>query len=224
MRAKQKITNLLQLKNNLKLISVWQWSKSVRNGSYAGDDRQPLSGLLDILDQKKKTLKEQERNCTVSSAIKQSLPDFEGASGINFTKIDSNVLYYIAGHIVDSIIKNQATCARCIYYAGSKKPTKFYSAEFQRIKRISQKDCLFFVNLPTFNFFVTIEVIFRLYHKLLRVKKDVKIHEFLVAEFEKLACDLPKCNDLKTKIIRRFVHLGWELLKKKIVGSFFESK
>lgn len=53
LRTKNQIPNLLQFKNNLKLISIAQFTRDINSGNYEEDDRQSLSGFLDILEEKK---------------------------------------------------------------------------------------------------------------------------------------------------------------------------
>ncbi|XP_065642239.1 uncharacterized protein LOC136073890 [Hydra vulgaris] len=60
-RAKQVIPTALQFKNNMKLICVAQFLKKSSKGSYDIDDRQFLSGFLDIVNSN--VHKPQQREC-----------------------------------------------------------------------------------------------------------------------------------------------------------------
>jgi len=53
LRSKNVVPNALQVKNNLKLITVSQYLKNVSNGNCDEDDRELLSGFLDVIQKAK---------------------------------------------------------------------------------------------------------------------------------------------------------------------------
>ena len=58
LRTVHQIPTLLQLKNDVKFVTVSQFTKCVGNGNYEKDGREFLSGFLDVLDVKTKEMKE----------------------------------------------------------------------------------------------------------------------------------------------------------------------
>lgn len=87
--AKNIIPNALQFKNDLKLISVSQYLKDVSRGSYNEDDRNVLSGFLDVLDNSNQniTLKE------VQLPIEIDEPNMDLCNG------ELNSFYNVCGYI-----------------------------------------------------------------------------------------------------------------------------
>lgn len=61
-RSKNEVPNCLQVKNNIKLISISQYMKNVSSGNYDEDDRTFLSEFLDILQNRKNNTDEQNDN------------------------------------------------------------------------------------------------------------------------------------------------------------------
>lgn len=116
---------------------------------------------------------------------------------ITFTTIELNCLHFIIGYIISNIKKNQKTCSKCIDCTSSQKPNMYYYAKFTRLKRISDKETLFFVNVSTFTFFLSMEQIFRLYYKQLCINPNLNVHKYFVVEFEKINYNILDCHNLK---------------------------
>ncbi|XP_065640103.1 uncharacterized protein LOC136072730 [Hydra vulgaris] len=96
-RAKQVIPTALQFKNNLKLICVAQFLKKSSKGSYDIDDRQFLSGFLDIVNSN--VHKPQQRECIF-------LPkDWDKTSNLILSNAEQNCLFHIAGYIISRVKK-----------------------------------------------------------------------------------------------------------------------
>ena len=167
MRLKNVIPNALQFKNNLKLITISQYMKSVRGSNYDEDDREHLSQFLNVLLQNRST---SSHFISDDSRKEIIIPNIERQ--ISFNKEELNVLYYIGGYIISNIQKNQKVCQKCINSTKSSKMLFNSFSLLTRIKSCKQKCCIF-MNEPTFNFFVQMENIFRIYYKYVLLKKII---------------------------------------------------
>lgn len=106
-RSKNPIPNALQFKNNLKLISVSLYVRPVSRGNYEEDDRDYMTGFLDVINSKMKT-KISNPKININT-IKMNLEEIP-----MFTNIEMNVLYNIAGYIIHSLQKTSKLCKKCI--------------------------------------------------------------------------------------------------------------
>lgn len=70
--------------------------------------------------------------------------------------------------------------------------------------RCFKDESLFFVSESTFQFFIEMEKVFRLYYKQLCML-PVNIQEFFTNKFNNIPFDLPSCHNLKPKIITKFL-------------------
>lgn len=195
-RMKNVIPNALQFKNNLKLITISQYMKTICKSNYDADDRQFLSDFLNILLQ----------NRSINShVLTDSTYHFEpqiSNQRISINKTELNILYYIAGYIIVSIRKNQTACNMCINATRSNAPIRHKYNVLTRIKAEKNKT-YFFVNTETFQFFIQMERIFRTYYKHVRLHK-INLKHFFCTKYEEIAFSLPECHNLKKKIILRY--------------------
>ena len=129
-----------------------------------------------------------------------AIPNLSSES-VYLNKTELNVVYYIAGYIIGSIIKNQKICNDCIKETAS---NKISYRTFNLLTRIrAHKRRLFFANKKTFRFFVQMEKIFRIYYPYVKnLKCNVK--RFFVTKYKEIEFDLPECHNLKEKIVLRY--------------------
>ncbi|CAL1677325.1 unnamed protein product [Lasius platythorax] len=94
-RSKNPVPNALQFKNNLKLISVSLYVRPVSRSNYKENDRDYVTGFLDVLDSKKKTkISDPKININAIKINLEEIPIFK--------EIDMNILYNIAGYTYNS--------------------------------------------------------------------------------------------------------------------------
>lgn len=204
-RAKQVIPTALQFKNNLKLISVSQYLKDVTNSSYDKDDREFLSGFLDIIP------KTSPKINYSPVQLPRDIPD--NIQLLNLS--EKNSLYHIAGYIIHSIKKTTKTCNNCILAVGStnfKKSTENIS-KLMRLKAF-KKDTLFYCNMVTFIFFCEMESIFRKFYDIVSVQ-NIDLMSFYVEKIVNNCMFNDLCHNLKYKIIKRFVVFRLKIASKK---------
>lgn len=210
------IPNALQFKNNLKLISISQFMKEVQSGNYENDDRQFLSEFLDILLKNRSvTSHYTTADISLSTNIKEDQ--------IFLNRTEMNILYYVSGYIISSIKKNEKVCDYCINF--TKSPTVLYRDYnlLTRIKENKQKP-FFYETIETFQFFIQMERIFRLYYAQLS-SVNINLKAFFLTKFGEIQISLPDCHNLKNKIINRFYifrvrnSYGKKMLNKKVYGS-----
>lgn len=203
LRAKNIIPNALQFKNDLKLISVSQYLKDVSRGSYDEDDRNILSGFLNVLDNsnQNKTLKE------IQLPLEIDEPNLDLCNG------ELNSLYNVCGYIIHSIKQKSKFCSFCLSSVGS---NKSYNAAFTKLTKLKRfkKGCLFFCNEITFNMFLSFEGIFRKYYFIIK-DQDCDIKQFLISKMKEIDnLHIPNCHKLHYFIINRYV-----LFRLKIAGK-----
>ena len=166
-RLKNIIPNAFQFKNNLKLISISQFMKSISNSNYETDDREFFSEFLDILMENSKSVSKYERVFNI-------MPE-----KIVFGKLELNKIYYVAGYLMANIMKNQIVCNTCINATGSIQSNNYYYSALTRL-RCKNVNTLFFVNPVTFNFFLQMAKIFKTFYPRIRVQKHVNLKQFFV--------------------------------------------
>lgn len=195
LRSKQVIPNAMQVKNHLKLITVSQYLRDVSKGSYDEDERQFLSGFLDVLPS----------TSPVKIYNEVVLPEVipNPALQLNFGELNS--LYNVCGYIVNSINKICKTCQNCIYAVGSKKCVNYKFSKLTQVKRY-KKDCLFFCNEITFTDFIELEAVFRKYYNIV-LDQNIDIQKFLISKINDLNVfsHIPSCHNLENNIIKRYV-------------------
>ena len=96
LRSKNVVPNALQVKNNLKLVTVSQYLKDVSNGNCDEDERELLSGFLDVI-QKPKV-------CNNLSEVKITDKLVE-PHVLLLNNGELNSFYNICGYIIHSIKK-----------------------------------------------------------------------------------------------------------------------
>jgi hypothetical protein len=139
--SKQVIPNALQVKDNLKLITVGQYLQDVSKGSYDEDEREFLAGFLDVLPTQK------EKNVEIT--LPENIPEPK----MNLNMGELNSFYNVCGYLVNSINNNFKTCSTCILSVGSKTANNLRFSKLTQIKRYKQNS-LFFCNEITFlNFY-----------------------------------------------------------------------
>ena len=171
MRLKNVVPNGFQFKNNLKLICISQFMKVVSSSNYDTDDREFLGEFLDVL------LKNRSTNSHYVADESSLVEPVIAQECINLNKTEENVLYYIAGYIIQSIQKNQKVCDVCVN--STKSSTNMYkSYNILTHLKANKKKRYFFVNMETFEFFLQMERIFRMYYKNVTSQK-INVKNFL---------------------------------------------
>lgn len=205
LRSKNIVPNALQVKNNLKLLSVNQYLKDVSKGSYDEDDRNLLSGFLDTLDNSK-SVKNKLENIQLPLDIDES--------DMNLCNGELNSLYNVCGYLIHSIKKKSICCNNCLNSVGSNSINANY-AKLSKLKRY-KKGCLFFCNEITFNYFLHMETIFRKYYSIVK-NKNSDIKKFFIDKIKEIDIShIPNCHNLKSKIISRFIMFRLKIAGKKI--------
>lgn len=95
MRTKNIVPNALQVKNNLKLLSVSQYLKDISKGNYNEDDRTFLSGFLDTLE---------DSNHKDKKIENIQLPQEINEPNMNLCNGELNSFYNVCGYILYSNI------------------------------------------------------------------------------------------------------------------------
>lgn len=214
LRYKRAIPTALQFKNNLKLICIAQYLKCAsKSMSYDADDREFLSGFLDIISEQK------------DKQIIQEIEEIGGETfmnGIeNLNDSEKNVLYYIAGYILLNIKTNEKICNECFQSICSNDNTNIDTniSNLVTLKNY-KKGCSLYATEDTYNFFLHMEIKFRsLEHDL--YNKQIGCHKYLIRILKLDSviqqCNFKECHNIKDKIMSRFIAFRLKIfgLKKK---------
>lgn len=192
-RVKHPTPTCLQFKQDVRLLIISQYMKSIKNTSY---DDAKCHSLLDFLDFNK---------------CKKITPELIIPNiSINWSHIklscnDENSLYCVAGFIVYSVKSYQTTCEDCFKAIISTTVVHEYYTSL--IKRKEYKEnCLTYVTPYAYQFFVILEKIYLSSKP--HLSANVNTIEFLISQAKKCT-QLDKfafvlCHDIKNRLLKRF--------------------
>lgn len=101
LRSKNVISTAIQFKNNLKLISISQYIKTIEKNNYNKDDNNIIAEFLNTSNSTKKQ--------NISVECNEPFPSVS-LNDIAFNNIELNILHNIIGYIIANIKKNMITC------------------------------------------------------------------------------------------------------------------
>lgn len=139
-RAKNPTPNALQFQQNLKLIIISQYFKSLDTSNYEKDEGE----VIDVLNTSpKKESVETEQTITLTPK-----------NNIIINDIELNILYNTAGYIITSIIKCNKICVHCLQSVGSYRydPQQKYSM-FVYLRRFRKNTLFFLLTMTLLNIF-----------------------------------------------------------------------
>lgn len=199
LRTKHVIPSALQVKNDLKIVTVAQFMKNVSNSSYDEDDRLFFSEFLDVMTEKKRNKDTSMKNKNINA---ENIV-LDNKKKIVFNFLELNCLYYIGGYIINSIKEKQTVCNFCVNATGSRNSTDYPYASLTRHK-CYEEETLFFINETMFKFIVSMEVIFRSFYETVWTL-DIDLNKFFISKMQKIFFSLPECHKLREKIIKKYV-------------------
>lgn len=112
------------------------------------------------------------------------------------------LLLLTIGYIISRIENNDKVCDGCINSVCSSKPLKTDYSAFVQIKEY-KTGCLKYVTEECFQFFLSMEIIFRKCRSLILNNKRELFMKTL--ELELSAFSFSECHPIKTKMINRFI-------------------
>ena len=189
--------------------------------NYEEDDRNYLTGFLDVLISKRK------ENVIDTNSVDINKININLEEIPIFNNIEMNVLYSVAGYIIHSLHKTSTLCQNCVRSVRRKKNDTFQYSKLVRI-RCYKKDTLFYINEATFNIFLQMEHIYRQYEKQITFTSHVNIKTQLEKLFTTyIKCNfIPICHNLRLKIFKRFAVFRCKIACKKYKEQkrYFDSK
>lgn len=204
-RASQAKPSALDFKNTIKSLSVCQYMKNLKEGSYDRDDCSYMTEFLEIVNQAPK-----EQPFTTTSLPECPMWVLNQINNSKLVKYELMTLYNTAGYIVNTIIKNNfKKCNLCVETLGSYVPVKSEYSRFQMLKQFKgighqESNKLFYVNENTFCFFRKLENIFRYFADLnLLFTGNIKDH--LVIQMLRIPEIFPACHSIQKRLITNFV-------------------
>lgn len=199
-RSVHPVPNCLQLKQDLRLITVSQYTATITNSSYENDDAVPLSGFLNFIN-KKKTVPNDGQDILLKNMF-DTLPP-QNSKPLNFKEL--NLLYYYSGFVLKQINKIRKLCKQCTAATLTNSSTKHRYSFYVKCKERTLKN-LWYVNDATFNFFFEMEIIFKNFYEPARCK-NLNLQQFFIHKFQNINFKLPDCQEncnLKSRIIKRY--------------------
>ena len=136
---------------------------------------------------------------------------------IVLSKIQVNILHYVAGYLIRSISRIQKVCKQCILCTGDFKQNLYFYNKLSYL-RCYGDNTLFFVNFRTLKFFIQMEKIFIGTMKNIKSLNNINLHYFM-NKFLEIPYFLPECHNLKRKIACRYAVFRLKIRSKKIAPN-----
>ncbi|KAM7306127.1 uncharacterized protein ISCGN_016023 [Ixodes scapularis] len=213
-RRRNPIPTPVEFKSALRIITLSQYLKPVRNSSYELDDEAfYLADLSDIPE------------ATRVEPVETDEDDPPTVTELS----ESNSFYYYCGYIVSRVVKNDSVCDECIA-AVKAVEGQTVLGNLTRLKAYKE-GCLVFISDSVLELLTRCEATFTA--RISSLLNSSNIANTLAAEMKARNHSLPECHDIAGKIIGRFCRarvrlyvkeLSKKELNKKTVGTDLSSK
>ena len=215
LRRRQSRPSALHAKDNLKILTMSQYMTDIRNTSYNWDARDWLVGFSDQLNAAAQYRYDEafpSRPSNNGSMLKQDEDEalVEMCSSLCNRTSEQNVVYYLAGMVVEQISQRVA-CEICIPSCLSQNRLAEDILFFAELKDYTGT-ALTYVNTDTFNFFLELGEIFKLNFG--RVNSNLENH-FLSLMSNVPASHIPDCHSVKEKLMKRFIQFRLKISRVK---------
>lgn len=216
-RVKHPIPTALQFQQNLKLIVISQYMKSLNTSNYENDDGHIISDFLTI---------PKKKECKTTAISQCTVITINPKENIHIDNVELNILYNIAGYLISSIMKCNKICVQCLDSVGSKQfnPSQAYSRFVQL--RCFRKTSLFFVNNETFQYVYDMEIIIRQYISHFQ-SCTCNFLLFYMDKMKNVTCHtIKRCHNLPKTIMKRFILYRMRIScnKRKLSNKMYNSK
>lgn len=213
-RIRQKRPTAQQFRNLLKSICISQYLTHVSGASYDQDDREWLIDFptnVHHLAQQKQYEKENVPPRTLGglSPILPTKPP-----EIKLNESEQNVLYHIAGSIIQKVCKRGSVCNMCVKTCISSQPFLSNFTKFTILKDFTG-NALVYASKETFNFFVSLEVMFRTHVKTANTNVGNQFEKIVSLLSSIEAFHFINCHSIKDKLIRKFTLFRLKTLEPK---------
>lgn len=213
-RRRNPIPTPVEFKSALRIITLSQYLKPVRNSSYELDDEAfYLADLSDIPE------------ATRVEPVETDEDDPPTVTELS----ESNSFYYYCGYIVSRVVKNDSVCDECIA-AVKAVEGQAVLGNLTRLKAYKE-GCLVFISDSVLELLTRCEAAF--IARISSLLNSSNIANTLAAEMKARNHSLPECHDIGGKIIGRFCRarvrlyvkeLSKKELNKTTVGADLSSK
>lgn len=222
LRRRQMRPTALQVKDNLKLLTVSQYMTDVKNSSYEWDSCEWLTRFPERLEDLAKKRKMEQENANVANVAENQQPEssydvdelIDESENLVTRVSEENVVYYLAGMFMRQLSKRASVCSTCIESCICKNAVSDQFATFTQFKDYTGK-ALNYVNVETYNLFLELEDIFKRNISIFRL-----LNENLELKYYNLmsnvpAPHLPECHKIKEKIIKRYIQFRLRVSRQK---------
>lgn len=213
LRRHQSRPTAIQVKDNLKLLTVSQYMTDVNNSSYIWDSCDWLLSFPDHL----KGLNESEELQNLDFED-DGLDDVFLEESILTPSSEQNVVYYLSGMILRQISKQSNACSNCINSCVTNNIPHDNVTKFASLKDYTGS-ALTYVNIETYNYFIKLEHVFK--ENITTMKM---LNQDLEARFYSLmknveANHIPDCHDMKHKLMKRYIQFRLKVSREKLPRS-----
>lgn len=182
----------------------------IRNSAYESDSGTFLPVVFDNFKQKKSLP-------NVSLAVETYTP----VSGDSWSNPQKNFLYYIGCTVLAKVHENCTTCRKCYAKCFLKKPPNGRFAKLAILKQ-QRSGKVNFMTVEMFQFFIQLNHIFHQHYESLKRSDNIKVQ--LYKTMYLVNVKLPKCHNLKTKLINYFIRHSIQCMQqRKIKKRRFDS-
>ncbi|XP_065346651.1 uncharacterized protein LOC135943909 [Cloeon dipterum] len=204
-RSRNPVPNAFQWKSALKNIILSQYSKTICASNYEHDLTEKFAdeNFGSVIE----FLKHRPQQATISTEHLNSFKSDWPTSLPDLTHKDKNVLYYVCGYILDSVMGNQIVCNDCT----DDLIVEAIDADFTEYtkSREYEEGLLTYVSRELYHWFEYAEKIFRTASARCSTLPDLQTLETLVqnimeSSMQEFQCFKP-CHSIDQKLMRRFL-------------------
>lgn len=201
LRVKCRTPRALQVKNNIKFITIGQVMEEVLNSSYSYDPNEWLVSFSGKLESIKSLPVESIKTKSI-----EKLEDNESNEQIDvmFQESEEQAIYYIAGAILHSLHKKGTLCDSCIDSCTTGNQNS-NDLSLLTSFRDYNGHALIYINLETYTFFTELEKIFFHHIERLKTSQEDVSQIFLDLMIGVNAQHFASCHGMKMKIVRRYI-------------------
>ena len=200
-RSRNPVPTPLELKNNLRILTVSQYLKAAETGNCDVDEGTVAADFFSwpthiVCDD---TCDEIYADCIPLIKCNDVRAEMD--------TVELSCLYYLGGYVLSRVKKNEAVCASCINAVCTQNVAEEFDLEITALLRHKsyRDNCLLACSALVFDLFVVCETIFRQCEESFMSSTSSIKHQ-LVHELETKCSDmaLTECHSIKSKIISRF--------------------
>lgn len=205
-RSKSPVPTPREFKYALKTITVAQYLKPVYSGNYDFDEREYLGDLLPT-----------EIRPPAPSVDLDAVSDVVLGDARSVSELDKDILYYLAGYCVHSLINTSQLCESCVRSLKHFDATPHANATYLKLRNYKDNS-LIEVNSDVYNLFVTWEEAVRHCEATITRSSSSEIIQRCQQSTISVP-DFPSCHAVLSKLMKKFVTLRVHMICRKLTRT-----